>query len=879
FDLDGGAVNCVIEYCYSYDNQGPGFLVAEFVGAAPLRDNAIRYNVSFNDGRANGMGGIHFWNGKSDASLCENIDFYGNLIVAGPNTTGPVVDYQSGGMRNIRFFNNIFVSQRGLDLVKSSNTSAFTFQGNAWHAIDGNHDYVWGGTTYDSLAAWRTAAGTPETRSGAALGIQADPGMVDLASMPKPTSVAQLDALTAFRLADASPCIDAGQDLSTLAISDDGGQDFFGASLPLGAALDIGPHERAPAVVVVDPPSVSISAPSGGSSHEAGAGVGLAATASSAGSTVSSVRFTITPSAGGSAVFDRTDTSSAGGWTASWVAGTPGNYRIDATATDADGRSTAASSASITVVDTTAPSVPGQPVASQVGAAGCQLDWAASSDVVGVTAYRILRDGSQIGTSTGTSFTVTGLQLDTSYAFSVRAVDAAGNVSAASSSATVVTVADPPTVSISAPSGGSSHEAGATVSLAATASSAESTVSSVRFTITPSAGGSAVLDQTDTSSAGGWAASWVASTPGNYRIDATATDAGGRSTAASSTSITVVDTTAPSAPGLPVASQVSFSGCQLDWAASSDVVGVTTYRILRDGSQIGTSAGTSFTVTGLQAETSYAFSVRAVDAAGNVSAASSTATVVTLADSAGIDPPTVSISAPSGGSSHEAGATVSLAATVSSAESTVSSVRFTITPSAGGSAVLDYTDTSSAGGWTASWVASTPGNYRIDATATDAGGRSTAASSKTITVVDTTAPSVPGQPVASQVGATGCQLDWAVSSDVVGVTTYRILRDGSQIGTSAGTSFTVIGLQAETSYAFSVRAADAAGNVSAASSAVTVVTLAVPVTRRLTVETVPGYGWLLDGALPSETSASPAVFADQDPSAELTLEAQVLSGN
>ena len=56
FDLDGGSTGCVIEYCYSYDNDGPGYLIAEYPSAPPLRDNVIRYNVSYNDGQANGMG-------------------------------------------------------------------------------------------------------------------------------------------------------------------------------------------------------------------------------------------------------------------------------------------------------------------------------------------------------------------------------------------------------------------------------------------------------------------------------------------------------------------------------------------------------------------------------------------------------------------------------------------------------------------------------------------------------------------------------------------------------------------------------------------------------------------------------------------------------
>ena len=60
----------------------------------------------------------------------------------------------------------------------------------------------------------------------------------------------------------------------------------------------------------------------------------------------------------------------------------------------------------------------------------------------------------------------------------------------------------------------------------------------------------------------------------------------------------------------------------LSWAASSDNVGVTGYRVFRDGAQVGTPATTSYTDTGLTAATTYRYTVAAVDAAGNVSSQS-----------------------------------------------------------------------------------------------------------------------------------------------------------------------------------------------------------------------------------------------------------------
>ncbi|WUJ12222.1 cellulase family glycosylhydrolase [Actinoplanes sp. NBC_00393] len=91
--------------------------------------------------------------------------------------------------------------------------------------------------------------------------------------------------------------------------------------------------------------------------------------------------------------------------------------------------------------DSTAPSVPGQPTASNVTSSGVTLTWAASTDNVGVTSYDVLRGGTVVATVSGTTYNVTGLAASTAYTFSVRARDAAGNVSAASAGRSVTTAA------------------------------------------------------------------------------------------------------------------------------------------------------------------------------------------------------------------------------------------------------------------------------------------------------------------------------------------------------------------------------------------------------------------------------------------------------
>ncbi|WP_244208867.1 discoidin domain-containing protein [Paenibacillus ferrarius] len=80
----------------------------------------------------------------------------------------------------------------------------------------------------------------------------------------------------------------------------------------------------------------------------------------------------------------------------------------------------------------------------------------------------------------------------------------------------------------------------------------------------------------------------------------------------------------------------SSSQINLTWSASTDNVGVTGYQIYRAGTQVGTSTTTSYSDTGLTASTSYSYTVKAIDAAGNLSGASNTATATT---NSGTTPP------------------------------------------------------------------------------------------------------------------------------------------------------------------------------------------------------------------------------------------------
>lgn len=92
------------------------------------------------------------------------------------------------------------------------------------------------------------------------------------------------------------------------------------------------------------------------------------------------------------------------------------------------------------------------------------------------------------------------------------------------------------------------------------------------------------------------------------------------------------DTVAPTAPVL-AASGTTSTSTNLSWSGATDNVAVTGYDVYQGASLIGSTASTSYTVTSLTPSTTYSFSVKAKDAAGNVSPSSNTVSVTTLAGS------------------------------------------------------------------------------------------------------------------------------------------------------------------------------------------------------------------------------------------------------
>ncbi|WP_186762867.1 PQQ-dependent sugar dehydrogenase [Lentzea tibetensis] len=109
-----------------------------------------------------------------------------------------------------------------------------------------------------------------------------------------------------------------------------------------------------------------------------------------------------------------------------------------------------------------------------------------------------------------------------------------------------------------------------------------------------------------------------------YSFYVNARDAAGNVSQASNTvNITtppaVVDNEPPSVP-TNVRAVPTANGVALTWTASTDNVGVASYAVFREGAQAGTSATPNATISGLAANTAYAFTVKAIDTSGKSSA-------------------------------------------------------------------------------------------------------------------------------------------------------------------------------------------------------------------------------------------------------------------
>lgn len=259
-----------------------------------------------------------------------------------------------------------------------------------------------------------------------------------------------------------------------------------------------------------------------------------------------------------------------------------------------------------------------------------------ASDADGsVAKVEFFRGTTSLGSDTTSPYAVTWSNASAgTYALKAVATDNAGaTATSATVNITVNAANQAPTVSITSPANGASFSTGASITVNASASDADGSIAQVEFFRGTSSLG------IDTSAP--YSVIWSNAAAGSYSLTAVAKDNAGATTTSTAVGVTVSstsDTTAPNVPtGLASPSQTS-SSISLAWNASSDNSGgsgVAGYDVYRNGNLVGSPTTTSFTNSGLAASTSYSFTVRARDNAGNASAQSAAITASTKADTGG----------------------------------------------------------------------------------------------------------------------------------------------------------------------------------------------------------------------------------------------------
>jgi len=479
--------------------------------------------------------------------------------------------------------------------------------------------------------------------------------------------------------------------------------------------------------------------------------------------------------------------------------------------------------------DTTPPTTPGSLTGTLITPTRIDLVWSLARDNLGVVGYNLYRNGVLlVSLVSGTSHQDTTVSASTSYAYTVRAVDAAGNVSHQSPAAIISTPAtldaSPPT----APAGLTATAVSASqINLNWSASTDNVAVTGYRILRN---GLSYVSLGNVTSFQDAFA---ITNTTYVYTVLArdAAGNESGPSPAASATPLPGLDSTPPSAPTGVAAAAISDTQTRLAWVASTDNVAVAGYRIYRNGAVIVNVAdNTPYLDSGLLPSTAYSYNVDAIDASGNVSALSAAAGVTTLAT-----PDTTAPSTPTGVTANAVSSSqIDLTWFDSTDNFAVTAYRVfrggVLIATLGN--VTSYQDIGLS--------PSTNYSYRVQAldAAGNASGQSTPASAMTQASLDTAAPSVPMGLGATAVSASRINLSWSASTDNVAVTGYRLYRDSVFLLALGNVTFYQdSGLAGSTTYTYNVDAVDAAGNASLPSGSASATTLA-PDTAVLTWDAV-----------------------------------------
>lgn len=273
-------------------------------------------------------------------------------------------------------------------------------------------------------------------------------------------------------------------------------------------------------------------------------------------------------------------------------------------------------------VDDTPPAKPVSLSAVASSSSVIQVTWEPGGSATDVKEYRIYRNGEKIGTTQAASFADQGLTPSTNYCYALTAVNAAGIESEKSDQTCVSTKPDtePPPVPTEIKTSAKTMDSVTLEWSALTRKVNAKAAYHSGYKIYRNGvfiGFTTGNTYTDTGLLPGT----------SYCYTIKAVDEYGNESAGSEFFCveTSPDTAAPSSPSGLTAKTMSSSAIMLNWSASTDNSGTSSYRIYRNGAFKAETSSPLYVDSGLQHSTYYCYTVSAFDSSGNESAKTNSA--------------------------------------------------------------------------------------------------------------------------------------------------------------------------------------------------------------------------------------------------------------
>jgi hypothetical protein len=169
FDLDMGSVDSVMQYNWSHDNQGEGYLLESWpIGfgyqCCNSKNVTVRYNISEDDAKKD-SGAIEVFGGVKSAWIYNNTVVYvaartGDSPLGSGGDLKVTTDDGRAGRPDLHVDNNLFVSDGASvgaandPLVTSDGEGTFRFDNNLWFRSEGGVAFDWGKSQITNWADW-----------------------------------------------------------------------------------------------------------------------------------------------------------------------------------------------------------------------------------------------------------------------------------------------------------------------------------------------------------------------------------------------------------------------------------------------------------------------------------------------------------------------------------------------------------------------------------------------------------------------------------------------------------------------------------------------------------------------------------------------------